>query len=127
MDFEDQLKSVIRSGENMPDQEQFISRLHHRRRQELLNRHRLFSGVSALVLLVMVTLLAISQLNDQPGYLPEEEYYSMMDEPDSVQIAEFLDEAVLYLLDQSDDIWSTLEFLTEIQYEPVTNLLEDKL
>jgi len=127
MDFEDQIKSIIRAGESIPDQDQFISRLHQRRRQEILNRHRLFSGVSALALVVMVMLLAISQLNNQPGYPPEKEYYSEMTEPDSAQIAEFLDEAALYLLDQSDDIWSTLEFLTEIQYEPVTNLLEDKL
>jgi hypothetical protein len=126
MDFETRLKRSLAVQDETIDEERFLLRLESRRREAAERKERLISGVSAVLLLLFVGYGVISQLD--PGGL--DDWYTDISETqwvDPAVEAQFIDDLAYYLVEESEDIWSTLEFLETVEYEPIMTILEEKL
>ena len=116
MNFESRLTKLIVSNHTVTDSDDFIERLHTRRRKSALQRQQRKAGIMAFALVALVTIFSQLQINSTANRLAllEENYLS----PDYLATTEqFVDEAAMFLLNQSDDIWATLEFFDAIEYD----------
>ena len=115
MNFESRLTKLIVSNHTVTDSDDFIERLYTRRRKSAMQQQQRKSGVMAIALVALVTIFSQLQINSTTSRLAflEENYVSAEDFAISEQ---FMDETALFLLNQSDDIWATLEFFDDIDY-----------
>ncbi|NQU27621.1 MAG: hypothetical protein HQ528_04980 [Candidatus Marinimicrobia bacterium] len=115
MNIESRLTELIDSNHPVTDSDDFIERLHTRRRKAALQRQQRKSGLMALALVGLVTIFSQLQINSTTNRLAflEENYFSNEDFAVNEQ---FIDEAALFLINQSDDIWATLEFFDDVEY-----------
>ena len=115
MNFESRLTEVIVSNHTVTDSDDFIERLHTRRRKSVLQRQQRKSGVMALALVALVTIFSQLQINSTVNRLAllEENYLS---QEYLATTEQFMDETAMFLLNQSDDIWATLEFFDDVEY-----------
>jgi len=115
MNYESRLTEITAGNHTIPDSDDFIERLHTRRKKAAVQQQQRKSGVMALALVVLVTIFSQLQINSTTSRLTflEENYVSAEDFAISEQ---FMDETALFLLNQSDDIWATLEFFDDIDY-----------
>ena len=113
MKIEKQLKNIFSDESTSPDADNFLGKLHSTRKQRAHRTQRLTYGVSAFVVVLLVGVLAITQLNKNEVEYP---YYSEIEMTDEI-IDEYYDEMMVYLVEESDDIWSTMEFFYEIENE----------
>lgn len=119
MDIEKKLESVFASNiEINPDE--IIDRFHYQRVIRNRQKRRLLNGAAAAVIILLVGVFSISLFNGHSSIILTE------NQPASIEDTltdEMVDGFAYYLIDESKDIWETLEFLNEIGYEPVTNLI----
>jgi len=114
MNIEDKIQNLI-TKENTPiDADNFLDKLHNRREQKLRNRQRWTLGVSALIVVLLVGALSISQLW-QSNYKINNVEYLLEAEMSDEMLNEYYEELMVYLVSESDDIWSTIEFFYEIE------------
>ena len=75
------------------------------------------NGVAATVLVALFGMASFSQLTDDPTVYRSTDLYAMevMDSETEAYVYELAD----YLVSTSDDIWETMAFLDDIQFEPV--------
>jgi len=88
-------------------------------------RSRRIFTLQALAVLLVVALLSLTGLSnqrvtDQTNAI----FWANYSLPDSL-ISAYESDIALYLIDQSEDIYSTIEFFESINYEPLTTLLEE--
>lgn len=115
MNFEQQIKEMSSSNINLIDENIFLEKLHSERKKRVLNNNRILNGLSAGILVLFFSWISFSQLTDDPAV-----YVSI-----DLQPIEFMDietetyvyELADYLLETSDDLWETLAFLDEINFE----------
>ena len=115
MNFEQQIKEMSSSNINLIDENIFLEKLHSERKKRVLNNNRILNGLSAGILVLFFSWASFSQLTDDPAV-----YVSI-----DLQPIEFMDietetyvyELADYLLETSDDLWETLAFLDEINFE----------
>jgi hypothetical protein len=115
MNFEQQIKEMSSSNINLIDENIFLEKLHSERKRRVLNNNRILNGLSAGILVLFFSWASFSQLTDDPAV-----YVSI-----DLQPIEFMDiesetyvyELADYLLETSDDLWETLAFLDEINFE----------
>jgi hypothetical protein len=108
-----------------PDSTTFIHRLHITRLEMKEKRSRRIFTLQALAVLLVVALLSLTGLSnqrvtDQTNAI----FWANYSLPDSL-ISAYESDIALYLIDQSEDIYSTIEFFESINYEPLTTLLEE--
>ncbi|NIA18670.1 MAG: hypothetical protein GWO85_01075 [Simkaniaceae bacterium] len=119
MDIEKKLESVFASNiEINPDE--IIDRFHSQRVIRNRQKQRLLNGAAAAMIILFVGVFSINLFNGHSSIILTE------NPPASIEDTftdEMVDEFAYYLMDESEDIWETLEFLNEIGYEPVTNLI----
>ncbi|MFQ6613648.1 MAG: hypothetical protein ACE5D1_02285 [Fidelibacterota bacterium] len=109
----------------IPDKTAFINRLHDARLEADVKRMRFISAIQAVSMLLVVGYLSFSGLSEdrltaQTSALAWEK--SGLD--DSLRY-DYEYDLALYLIDQSEDIYSTVEFLESVDYQPLTALLEE--
>ncbi|NQT98298.1 MAG: hypothetical protein HQ562_11205 [Candidatus Marinimicrobia bacterium] len=123
MDFESRLATVIKKDNPATDPEDFIARLNSRCQKQIAARQQFKSGIIAGILVIAVGLLSQFQINSTTAHLNYlEQNYLTMEERDIRE--QFLEEATVYLFAHTDDIWATLEFFDEIDFDPVTTFKE---
>ncbi len=111
--------------DHLPDPDQFINRLHDARLEANIRKTRRFSAVQAFAVLLIVGFLSFSGLsNQQVTNQSNALIWSSYQIPDSL-VSNYQNDIAYYLIDESDDIYSTAEFLNSIDYEPLTALLEE--
>jgi len=126
MKFENKLMLMSQISAQKLDPELFLDRLHANRVKQETNRQRTVSGIYASVLVLFIGVFTTLQLVNDPSQalvvdiFPETEISEQ--DPDSEA---YLDDLALLLVDKSDDVWTTLEFFEEIDYEPLIKLMED--
>ena len=116
MDFESRLETVIKKDNPAIDHEDFIARLNTRRQKQITARQQIKSGVIAGIMVLAVGLFSQLQINSTTAHLAflEENYLNKEELANNEQ---FLDDAAVYLLVETDDVWSTLAFFDEIDYQ----------
>lgn len=123
MDFESRLVTVIKQDIPATDPDDFIARLNSRCQKQIAARQQIKSGIIAGILVVAVGFFSQLQINSTTAYLNYlEQNYLTMEEQDIRE--QFLEEATVYLFTHTDDIWATLEFFDEIDFDPVTTFKE---
>ena len=75
------------------------------------------NGVAAAALVAVFGLASFSQLTDDPAVYGSNDLYAM--EVMDTETEAYVYDLASYLVDTSDDIWETIMFLDEIQFEPV--------
>jgi hypothetical protein len=109
MKIEKQLQNMFSDETTSPDADNFLDKLHSTRTQRARRTQRLTYSISALVVVLLVGALTLTQLNNNSF---ENQYYTDIEMTD-----EMFDEMMVYLVEESDDIWSTMEFFYEIENE----------
>lgn len=110
MNIEKQIQSMFSDDSSTIDADNFLDKLHSKRESRIRNQQRLSYGVSSFVVVLLVGILAITQLNNNAVDI---QYYvdaSITEE----MMEEYYDELAVYLVEQSDDIWATMEFFYEV-------------
>jgi hypothetical protein len=117
MNFEKHIKEITYSNVNSLDESIFLEKLHSKRRRRDIKKFRILNGLSAAVFVSLFGWASFSQLTDDPMIYVSNDLKPMeiMDIETEIYIYELAD----YLVDTSDDIWETLAFLDEMNFETI--------
>ena len=115
MNFEQQIKEMSNSNINLIDENIFLKKLHFERKRRVLNNNRILNGLSAAIVVLFFSWTSFSQLTDDPtvNVSIDLQPLEFMD----IQTETYVYELADYLLETSDDVWETLAFLDEINFE----------
>lgn len=117
MNFEKHIKEITYSNVNSLDESIFLEKLHSKRRRRDIKKFRILNGLSAAVFVSLFGWASFSQLTDDPMIYVSNDLKPMeiMDIETEIYVYELAD----YLVDTSDDIWETLAFLDEMNFETI--------
>jgi len=117
MNFEKHIKEINYSNVNSLDESIFLEKLHSKRRRRDIKKFRILNGLSAAVFVSLFGWASFSQLTDDPMIYVSNDLKPMeiMDIETEIYVYELAD----YLVDTSDDIWETLAFLDEMNFETI--------
>ena len=117
MNIEKEFKNIIQSHNQTIDENNFINNLHLVRKRRYAKKIGFLNGVSAAAFLAIFGFASISQLTDDFTVYASNDLQAL--EVMDAETEEYVYEIASYLVDTSDDIWETIIFLDEIQYEPI--------
>jgi len=119
MDLERNIQNLFDDQPSEIDADNFLTKLHKTRETRLRNKQRITYGVSSLVVVMLVGIISITQLsnNSMPANY---NYYLSSGEMSEDMQDQYYDELMIYLADQSDDVWSAMELYYEISNENIS-------
>jgi hypothetical protein len=117
MNFEKHIKEISYSNVNSLDENIFLENLHSERRRRDLKNNRILNGLSAGMLVILFSWVTFSQLTDNPMIYASNDLKPM--EIMDIETETYVYELADYLVESSDDIWETLAFLDEINFETI--------
>mgnify|MGYP000703481405 FL=1 len=120
MNIEKEFKNIIQSHNQTIDENNFINNLHLERKRRYAKKIGFLNGVSAAAFLAIFGFASISQLTDDFTVYASNDLQAL--EVMDAETEEYVYEIASYLVDTSDDIWETIIFLDEIQYEPIIDM-----
>ena len=117
MNIEKEFKNLIQSQVQTLDEDSFINKLHLERKKRYAKKIGFMNGVSAAAFLAIFGFASMSQLTDDFTVYAASDLQALevMDEETEAYVYDL----AYYLVDTSDDIWETMIFLDEIQFEPI--------
>ena len=118
MDLEEKIQHLFTDQKSEIDADGFIKNLHHTREVKMRNKQRLAYGVLSLMVVLLVGIISITQLSTNTLNTNYDYYFSTNDISEEM-IDEYYDDLMIYLADQSDDIWSTMELYYAVNSENV--------
>ncbi len=113
MNIEKEMQNLFSDDHSAIDADKFLDRLHSTRDRKVRNQQRLSYSISSFVVVLLVGLLSITQLNDSASDIQYNQYFADADISEEM-MEEYYDEISLYLVEESDDIWSTMEFFYDV-------------
>jgi hypothetical protein len=125
MNIEKQIQNLFSEEHADINPDSFLDRLHNTRERNTRNQQRLSYGISMSVIVLLVGVLAFNQLSNNASSVQYEEYIISENISDEM-VEEYYDELAVYLVENSDDIWSTMEFFYDANYQ-ITNNMENQL
>ncbi len=121
MNIEKQIQNLFSEETAEINADRFLDRLYTTREKRIRNHQRLSYGISMSVIVLLVGVLAFTQLSNNASSVQYEEY--LISENITEEMAEeYYDELAVYLVEQSDDIWSTMEFFYDTNYQTNNNM-----
>lgn len=121
--FDQYLKKVTDQNFSAPDTESFLKGLHQVRIAREESHRGFLNGVAAATLVLTLGLFTVAQLKDNPSdMLVVDQFPTILTDYETEL---FIYDMADYLIQESDDIWETLAFLDEVNFEPVISLLEE--
>ena len=126
MNFEAKLRKTFSSTSEMLDPEQFINKLTTARYAQALKRSQAISGYLALIVVLFVGILGYNELDQGAILMEGSYYYSTTIDFDQDEDSEYIDDLVLYIMEQEEDIWMAFSFLDELEYDKIVNLMEEE-
>ncbi len=117
MNIENRFQQIAQSGFSSPDGDTFIAKLHGERQRRHQKKVGFFNGFAAAAFVAVFGLASFSQLTDDPTVYGSTDLYAM--EVMDVETEDYVYDLADYLVSSSEDIWETISFLDEIQFEPV--------
>ena len=121
MNIEKQIQNLISEEHTVIDPDSFLDRLHSTREKRNRNQQRLSYGISMSVIVLLVGVLAFTQLSNKATSVQYGEYLISENITDEMA-EEYYDELAVYLVEESDDIWSTMEFFYDTNYQTNNNM-----
>lgn len=120
MNFENKLKNMAKVNFKAPDVDFFIKKMHFENKCRDIKRNNFISGIYSAITILTLGLFTISQLADDPSFHASYDLKAMefMDEETELYVYDLAS----YLVETSDDIWKTIDFLNEIKFEPIIAL-----
>ncbi len=120
MNIEKQIQSLFTDDYSSIDTDNFLDKLHATRERKIRNQQRFSYGVSSLVVVLLVGILAITQLNNNNYDIQNNRYFIDTNITEEM-IEDYYDELAVYLVEQSDDIWTTMEFFYDVNNTTINN------
>jgi len=117
MNIEKELKNIIQSLVQTVDEDNFINNWHIERIHRHAKKIGFMNGVSAAACLAIFGFASMSQLTDDFTVYASNDLQAL--EVMDSETEAYVYDLASYLVDTSDDIWETIMFLDEIQFEPV--------
>jgi len=117
MDFEKYIKGISDSNVSSLDENTFLDKLHSERKRRDLNKSRFFNSLSAGAFVILFSFITFAQLGDDPMFYVSNDLKAL--EVMDVETETYVYELADYLVDTSDDIWETLAFLDELNFETI--------
>ena len=124
MNIEKQFESIAKLQFSAPDGDAFLEKLHGERQQRQQRKMGFIHGLTSAVIVVVLGMITSSQLTDDPMIYASTDLIPV--ETMDAETEEFVYDLAVYLVDNSDDIWETLTFLDEIEFEPVLTMHEEE-
>ena len=124
MNIEKQFESIAKSQFSAPDGDAFLEKLHGERQQRQQRKMGFIHGLTSAVIVVVLGMITSSLLTDDPMIYASTDLIPV--EPKDAETEEFVYDLAVYLVDNSDDIWETLAFLDEIEFEPVVTMHQEE-
>ena len=117
MNFEKHIKQISNSNDASLDYEIFLEKLHLERKKREIKRHSFLSSFSAAAFVILFSWISFSQLTDDPMIYTSTDLKAIkfMDIETEIYVYELAD----YLVESSDDIWETIAFLDEMNFETI--------
>tara|TARA_B100001540_G_C15766747_1_gene624371 strand:+ start:1038 stop:1421 length:384 start_codon:yes stop_codon:yes gene_type:complete len=114
MNIEEQIKKIQNEDIYDIDSKDFIKNLHHKRIHNDARISRLISGAVSFCVLAIFSILTVKQLAYDPRFyvITDLKPYEQMDAETESYVIDLAD----YLIVSSDDIWETLHFFDEINF-----------
>lgn len=127
MNFESELRTVLKIESNPPDTNAFIGKLHSTQQKLAIQKARIQSSLATSVFLLVFGWVSFSQLDTivfEEIYYTYEDNYEQYADLDSSSFDLYVADMALYLLDE-EDAWSVLEFFQEEEYETAFNTKQE--
>ena len=105
------------------DKNKFLDALHYQRERKMLQRPRFISGVSMCVLILFIGITSVTQFDKGSDPWLEDNLTFMTQEVD-LELENYLTDLSIMLVDASDDIWATVEFLDEMNFDIINQIKE---
>ncbi|MBL7031065.1 MAG: hypothetical protein ISR89_07865 [Candidatus Marinimicrobia bacterium] len=120
MNIEQRFQQISQSNYEALDGDSFLAKLHGERQKRHMKKMGFINGVTAAVIVAVFGFVTLNQLTDDPAVYASNDLIPLevMDEATE----EYVYDLAGYLVDSSDDIWETLAFLDEIEFEPVATM-----
>ena len=117
MNIEKEFKNIVQSRVESIDEDNFINNLHLERKRRHVKKIGFINGISAAAFLAIFGFASMNQLTDDFSVYASNDLQALevMDEETEAYVYDIAS----YLVDSSDDIWETIMFFDEIQYEPI--------
>ncbi len=113
MNIEKQIQNLFFDDHSTIDAGNFLDKLHATRESRIRNQQRVSYGISSLVVVLLVGILAITQLDNNASDIQYNQYFADVNITEEM-MEEYYDEIAIYLVEQSDDIWTTMEFFYDV-------------
>ncbi len=126
MNIEKQIQSLFSDDSSTIDADNFLDRLHTTRERKIRNQQRLSYSISSLVVVLLVGILAITQLNNNAFDVQYTQSFADAGISEEM-LDEYYNDLAVYLVEESDDIWATMEFFYEANYQPIKEILETEI
>ena len=115
MNVEKQIRKIQKEESSSINSQVFINNLHMKRTQNDARNTKRINGLVTFCLLTLFSFLTVSQLAYEPGTFASTDL-TPFEEMDA-ETETYVIELATYLVDSSKDIWNTLEFFDEINFD----------
>ena len=117
MNIENRFQQISQSNFETPDGDTFIEKLHEERQKRHVKKMGIINGITAAAFVMVFGLITTNQLTDDPAAYASNDLKPL--EVMDSETEEYVYDLAEYLVENSDDIWETLAFLDNIEFEPV--------
>ena len=117
MNIDKQIKKIQNEDVRNIDSQSFVNNLHRKRIQNDARSAQAISGIISFCILVIFSFLTVSQLAYEPGSFASTDLipYEEMDS----ETEDYVIDLAAYLVNSSNDIWETLNFFDEINFDNI--------
>ena len=106
------------------DKNKFIDALHLQREMNMLKHHRFISGLSMSLVILFVAVSSFTQLDKGSDPWLDDNLTAAVQEDDE-ELENYLADLSVMLVDASDDIWETVRFLDEMNFDIINQIKEN--
>jgi len=117
MNIDKQIKKIQNEDVGNIDSQSFVNNLHRKRIHNDARSAQAISGIISFCILVIFSFLTVSQLAYEPGSFASIDLipYEEMDS----ETEDYVIDLAAYLVNSSNDIWETLNFFDEINFDNI--------
>ena len=117
MNIDKQIKKIQNEDVGNIDSQSFVNNLHRKRIHNDARSAQAISGIISFCILVIFSFLTVSQLAYEPGSFASIDLipYEEMDS----ETEDYVIDLAVYLVNSSNDIWETLNFFDEINFDNI--------
>lgn len=123
MKFKQKIKQLMAETDFIDDKNKFLDALHFQREKNMLKRHRFISGLSMCILILFIGITSVTQFDKGSDPWLEDNLTFMTYDVD-LELENYLTDLSIMLVDASDDIWATVEFLDEMNFDIINQIKE---